>query len=106
MITVLITYTLPSAPPRTAILEKFVEAANAKFKGLPGLFSKQFCYDESTGNGHSVYLWESKEQAEAFFSSPAFVEGFEKDFGAALNVTYLDTLVVVDNRVGDVTSNA
>ena len=58
MKTVLITYNLPGKPPRQAITEQFVGAANSIFKGLPGLMSKQFCYDETTGDGHSVYLWE------------------------------------------------
>lgn len=44
MKTVLVTYNLPGKPPRQAITEQFVGAANNIFKGLPGLMSKQFCY--------------------------------------------------------------
>ena len=104
MKTVLITYNLPGKPPRRAITEKFVGAANSIFKGLPGLMSKQFCYDETTGDGHSVYLWESREKAEEFFS-PAFVEHFREVFGVDPTITYLDIPVLVDNRVGDVVVN-
>ena len=104
MKTVLITYNLPGKPPRQAITENFVGAANNIFKGLPGLMSKQFCYDETTGDGHSVYLWESQEQAEEFFS-PAFVEHFREVFGVDPTITYLDIPVLVDNRVGDVVVN-
>ena len=104
MITVLITYNLPGKPPRKAITENFVKAANSIFKGLPGLMSKQFCYDQATGDGHSVYLWESRERAEEFFS-PAFVEHFREVFGVDPTVTYLDIPVLVDNRVGDVVVN-
>ena len=104
MKTVLITYHLPAKPPRQSITEKFVEAANGIFKDLPGLMSKQFCYDETTGDGHSVYLWESQQQAEEFFS-PAFVEHFCEAFGVEPTITYLDILILVDNRVGDVVVN-
>ena len=105
MKTVLVTYHLPSKPPRAVILERFIGAANNIFKNLPGLLSKQFCYDETTGNGHSVYLWESQARAEEFFS-PAFTQHFREAFGVEPTVTHLDILVLVDNRAGgDVVAN-
>lgn len=104
MKTVLVSYNLPNTPPRKALLEKFVGAANDLFKGLPGLLSKQFCYDETTGKGQSIYLWETREKAEAFFS-PTFIEHFRETFGVNPTITYLDILVLTDNRVGDVIVN-
>ena len=104
MQTVLVSYSLPKAPPRRALQEKFVDAANNIFKGLPGLLSKQFCYDETTGKGQSVYLWETREQAEEFFS-PTFIEHFRETFGVEPTLAYLDILVLTDNRVGDVIVN-
>ena len=63
------------------------------------------CYDELTGNGHSVYLWESQARAEEFFS-PAFTQHFREVFGVEPTVTHLDILVLVDNRAGgDVVAN-
>ena len=67
MKTVLVTYHLPGKPPRAVILERFIGAANNIFKNLPGLLSKQFCYDETTGNGHSVYLWNPRHGRKSFF---------------------------------------
>ena len=104
MKTVLVTYNLPGKPPRQAITEQFVGAANNIFKGLAGLMSKQFCYDEATGDGQSVYLWESGEQAEEFFS-PDFVEHFREVFGVDPTITYFDIQVLLDNRAGDVVVN-
>ena len=104
MQTILVSYCLPNAPPRRALQEKFVDAANNIFKGLPGLLSKQFCYDETTGKGQSVYLWETREQAEEFFS-PVFIEHFRETFGVEPTLAYLDILVLTDNRVGDVIVN-
>ena len=104
MQTVTVSYCLPNAPPRRALQQKFVDAANNMFKGLPGLLSKQFCYDETTGKGQSVYLWETREQAEEFFS-PAFIEHFRAAFGVEPTLAYLDILVLTDNRVGDVVVN-
>ena len=63
------------------------------------------CYDELTGNGHSVYLWESQARAEEFFS-PAFTQHFREVFGVEPTVSHLDILVLVDNRAGgDVVAN-
>ncbi len=104
MKTVLVTYNLPGKPPRQAIREKFADAANNIFKGLPGLMSKQFCYDETTGDGHSVYLWESEEQAKEFFA-PDFAEHFREVFGVDPTITHLDIQVLLDNRAGDVVVN-
>lgn len=104
MQTVLVSYHLPTAPPRRALQEKFADAAHNIFKGLPGLLSKQFCYDEATGKGQSVYLWETREQAEEFFS-PTFIEHFRDTFGVEPTLAYLDILVLTDNRVGDVIVN-
>lgn len=105
MTTVIVTYKLPKALPRSTVLERFKVAAETKFKGMPGLHSKQFCYDEKTGNGLSVYLWQSKEQAKAFFT-PEFQASFESIFGVKPDFEILDTLLVVDNRVDDITVNA
>ncbi len=104
MKTVLVTYNLPGKPPRQAIREKFADAANNIFKGLPGLMSKQFCYDETTGDGHSVYLWETEEQARGFFA-PDFDEHFREVFGVDPTITHLDIQVLLDNRAGDVVVN-
>ena len=63
------------------------------------------CCDELTGNGHSVYLWESQARTEEFFS-PAFTQHFREAFGVEPTVTHLDILVLVDNRAGgDVVAN-
>lgn len=102
MKTILVNYNLPLRPPRAMMIEEFVDAANAKFKGMPGLHNKQFCYDESTGDGLSVYLWETDEQAEGFAAS--FVDSFRETFGVEPTVTLHPALVVVDNRAGDILS--
>lgn len=104
MKTVSVKFNLPGKPPRSAIMEKFVGAANNKFKGMDGLFSKQFTYDKNTGDVHNIYLWESQEQAEAFYS-PAFIEHLKETFGVEPTITYLDILVLVDNRAGDILEN-
>ena len=104
MQTVLINYTLEAKPDRNTMLEDFAAAAKNKFKGMPGLHSKVFCYDEKTGNGMSIYLWETKEHADRFFTSD-FPAHFHSIFGTEPTITFHNPLVVVDNRAGDVLLN-
>lgn len=75
-------------------------AANV-FKGVPGLYGKQFCFDVDAGEGLSVYLWESRAIAESFFND-AFLDNFRTNMGCVPSIDYWDTIAVVDNRSGEV----
>jgi hypothetical protein len=98
MHTVIVKYQLPGAKSREAMLAAF-QAAEGQFAGLPGLVRKYFCYDEAAHCGHSVYLWETKEQAEAFFG-PQFTTTMQQKFGATPELFGVDTLLVVEGPVG------
>ena len=103
MYTVLVKYELPEARPRAAMLEGF-KAVEALFRSAPQLIRKYFCYDEEAHTGHSVYLWESREAAEAFFNE-AFLQGFEAKFGTKPELFMVDNLMVVDNATGQTLIN-
>lgn len=103
MMTVIVKYTMPAGPGREQVAAMLRTGAEQMFKGLPHLYSKQFCYDADTRKGLSVYLWDSRANAEAFFSEQ-FMETFQKSMNmpAKPEVEYHDTLVMVDNRAGDI----
>ena len=103
MQTVLVKYALPNPVPRAVLLAGFEQAAPL-FRNAPGLIRKYFCYDEAKHTGHSVYLWDSKDSAEAFFGG-AFMAQMQEKFGATPELFFVDTLLVVDNEQGKVTSN-
>jgi hypothetical protein len=96
MHTVFVKFALPKPIPRAALLERF-KKSEANFRGLPKLIRKYFCYDEASHTGHSVYLWESEDDARAFFSEE-FVTGFAGKFGCTPELTFVDTLMVIDNE--------
>ena len=83
----------------------FKMAAENAFEGLEGLNSKQFCYDETNGKGLSVYSWETRKAAEAFFYSPEFIENFKAGLGTTPEFEILDALLVVDNWLEETTIN-
>lgn len=78
-------------------------SAENMFRGVPGLYSKQFCYQAETGEGLSVYLWASQAAADGFFND-AFIEHFRANLGCVPEIEYWPTMVVVDNRSNEVFS--
>lgn len=101
MVTVIVKYKTPKRYTREEISAMLRLGALNIFKGMPHLYSKQFCFDIDSSEGLSVYLWDSKESAAAFFGDQ-FMETFEQTMGATPSVEYYDTIVAVDNRVGDI----
>ena len=99
MHTVLVTYTLPEPRPRADILAAF-ETSAPRFRAAEHLLRKYFCYDETTGTGLSVYLWDSGANARAFHDA-AFADGFRARFNADPRIAHHDTLVIVDNEQGE-----
>ena len=78
-----------------------VEDAKALFEknvGLyyeaPGLIRKY--YVMGGGRGGGVYLWESREAAERFYS-PAWREMIESKYGGAVEIEWLENPLTVDN---------
>lgn len=100
MITVIVKFPLRKRVTRQEMAEKFKASSN-HFVGMPGLVRKYFCYDEENCTGHSIYVWERKEDAEAFFNQK-FLENFQKKFGVVPEYFMVDTLLVVDNEGGKV----
>ena len=98
MATVIVKYTLDKDTPRPEVIAHFNMAAETTFKGMDGLYSKQYCYDKETGN---VYHWHSKQQAEAFFTDE-LIDNFEKIVGVTPTYEILNCLVAVDNRANDI----
>mgnify|MGYP007115340221 FL=1 len=66
---------------------------------VKGLIRKDFLNGEECGGG--VYLWESREAAEAWFNDEWW--GWIEDrFGARPTLTYFDHYLTVDNKSGDI----
>jgi hypothetical protein len=74
-------------------------ASSSKFAGMDGLNTKYYLNGENGGGG--VYIWESREKAEAFYTDDWY-PAMEKIFGVRPIVTYYDNYVVVDNEAGEV----
>ena len=72
-----------------------------KFIGLEGLHRKYFMISEDASTGASVYLWDSKQRAEEFFTEDWKLR-IQGKYGHRPTVTYFECSFVVDNVSGEV----
>ncbi len=66
------------------------------FEGLPGLRFKVFALDESQQRAINIYVWDSKETAEAFFNDD-LREKVTELYGVSPTISYLEVAELVDN---------
>ena len=93
MITAIVEYTLPPTIGRQECLEHFTKIAPG-FRDAPGFLRKHFLYSDA-GVGGGVYLWESLEDAERFYSG-TWLQGIRSRYGVDPKITYFETLVIYD----------
>ena len=101
MITVIVKYTTSKSYTQEEITGMLRFGAEKMFQGMPHLHNKQFCFDVETSEGVSVYLWDSRKNAEAFFND-AFLEQFQQSMGTVPSIEFYSTILAVDNRQGDI----
>ena len=87
--------------------EQFIDIAKLsapKFRGLAerGLISKNYVLGADGAGG--VYVWESREAAEAWFTEDKLNE-YTKTFGARPTLTWYDAHLTVDNAAGQTLVN-
>jgi heme-degrading monooxygenase HmoA len=104
MIAVISEFGLPSSftPEKARAVFK---DSTGKFENMPGLIRKYFLLSEDGKTAASVYLWESRAPAEAFFTEE-WKEFMVGKYGHRPAVTFFECPVVVDNHTGEVIKQA
>jgi hypothetical protein len=99
---VVVQFDLPKRTEELAV--KGGSATAPTYRGLAkkGLIRKDYLNGE-TGTG-SVYLWDSRESAQAWFTEARMAELTER-FGVRPRLTWYDTHVTVDNLNGETRVN-
>jgi len=95
MITAIATFQLPSPITLDEARKIFLSTA-PKYLGVTGLIRKYYMLSEDGSTVGGVYLWNSREEADAMYSESwrSFVR---EKYGTDPSVTYMDSPVVVDN---------
>ncbi|HSQ62340.1 MAG TPA: hypothetical protein VLM85_03975 [Polyangiaceae bacterium] len=103
MILAIVTYNLP----RRATLEEARSVASARaptYLNVPGLLRKNFCLSEDGKRAGGVYVWDSKARAEAFYT-PEWRQLVTGLYGAAPEIVYMHSPVMVDNSTGRIVTD-
>lgn len=95
MITVIVNFPAPKGATVESMRDAFKTTAPL-YDGLPGLVRKQYLFDPDNGIGGGAYLWESREQAEAFYDD-AWRKRIEDKYGAQPVINFFESPVIVDN---------
>jgi len=103
MITAIVNFKLPAGTIADEATKLLKESA-PKYREMPGLIRKYFLLGED-GTGGGVYLWESREAAEALYTV-SWRNMIAERYGATPSIRYFETPVIVDNTVGEIKADA
>lgn len=100
MITAIATFQLPAPITLDAARKTFLSTAS-KYQGVAGLIRKYYTLSQDGSTVGGVYLWNSREEADAMYTESwrSFVR---EKYGTDPSVTYMDCPVVVDNILHEI----
>jgi putative monooxygenase ydhR len=98
MITAIVLYDLPPSIGLDECRAHFAKIA-PDFLAIPGFLRKQFicAHDGKVAGG--VYLWETEEAAERFYSGE-WLAGIRARYGSDPRITYFETVALTDRASG------
>ena len=94
MIVAVVNFSLP-APLSTDEARAMFEASAPSYQNVDGLRRKHFLLADDGRSAGGVYLWDSREQAEALYDA-AWRARLAARYGSEPQVTYYDSPVTVD----------
>ena len=98
MITAIVRFKLPTNIDAAKAAELFQGSA-PKYRGVTGLIRKYYLFDAESRTGGGCYLWESREAAERVYTAE-WRKMIAERYGAAPEISFFETPVVVDNTLG------
>ncbi len=101
MIVAIVTFQL-AKPATVAEMTATFSSTAPKYQGLPGLLRKNYFVSEDGRRAGGIYVWASRADADQLYTAEwkTFVEG---KYGAAPQIEYLASPVMVDNAQGTIT---
>lgn len=95
MITAIATFQLPNPITLDEARKIFLSTA-PKYLGVTGLIRKYYMLSEDGSTVGGVYLWNSREDADAMYTE-SWKSFVREKYGTDPSVTYMDSPIVVDN---------
>ena len=103
MITVITSFQFPKSITREEARTIFMRAA-PKYLGVDGLLRKYYVLSQDGSTGGGIYLWNSREEAEAMYTE-SWKTMARETYGADPSLSYLESPVVVDNVMHEILSD-
>lgn len=103
MYCVLWTYKVPAALSEDVIRKQFLAVAD-RYLGVRGLVRKYFGFTDDAKSVIGIYLWTSKEAADAFYT-PTWMAGVTERWGSAPLKTEWTVPVVAESIEGKVVTD-
>lgn len=97
------TYAAPAGLTEERVREQF-DAVAGNYVGVPGLIRKYFGFTEDAREVIGIYLWTSKEAADAFYT-PDWIAGVTERWGATPRKSEWVVPVVAEGLDGRVVSD-
>jgi len=91
MITAIVRFPMPGASLEATAL---FEGSATRYRDVPGLVRKYYLYSDD-GMAGGVYLWQSREQADALYSE-AWRQMIAERYGTAPEIAFYETPVIVE----------
>ena len=88
-------------PIDVADQQKFIDqmaATTPKYEGLDGLIRKYYMIHEEGNSACGLYLWASKEKAQAWYNDE-WTQYMTEAWGQPPQITYYQCPIVVDNEI-------
>ena len=104
MITELVVFGLPNGITREEVMAKYRQTVPAWSKNVD-LLHKFYFFDVAKSQGGGVYIWKTREAADRWHGEE-YRARIRALYGSEPTMTYLDTLVVLDNVLKQVTEPA
>jgi len=100
MITAIVTFKLPQSITLDDARKIFMSTA-PKYLGVTGLIRKYYLLSQDGSTVGGIYLWNSKEEADAMYTE-SWKTFVREKYGTDPSVTYMDSPVVVDNLAHEI----
>ena len=98
MITAIVRIYLQQAINKSQALQQFGGSAE-KYRDIRGLVRKHYILSDDGSTTGAVYLWESRQDAEAFLNED-WRKFIREKYGKEPSVEYYETPVIVDMEAG------
>ncbi len=95
---------MPANLDRAAV-DAAIRKTASRYTRVEGLIRKYYTSKEPKVTG-GVFVWESREHAEAAHSDPAWRKIILDGYGMEPRITYYDVRLIVDNETGEIISGS